>query len=125
MVIVLAQLDKRYFYFLESYCNFSLQFNIYEKGENEPVASSTHHGLWDRSVNVETDLKAGEYVVQASIAHMIILPSMLTGARQVRVDRTTAREGDEIPALAKISGTRKYALKHAEMLRSHSIAAST
>lgn len=63
-MVVLAQLDKRYFLGLESLVNFSLEFCIYKKDEDEPVALSTHHGFWDRSVDIEIDLEAGDYVVQ-------------------------------------------------------------
>lgn len=63
-VIVLAKLDERYFYGVGSQYYFSLHCQVFKEGEDEPVAISMHNKLWDRSVNLEVSLEAGNYVVQ-------------------------------------------------------------
>lgn len=63
-VIVLAQLDTRYFLGLSSQYVFSLHCQIFKEGQDDPVAMSTHNKFWDRSVNLEAFLEAGDYVVQ-------------------------------------------------------------
>lgn len=63
-VIVLAQLDTRYFRGLSSQYLFSLHYQVFKKDEEDPVAISPHNSSWDRSVNLEVFLEAGDYVVQ-------------------------------------------------------------
>jgi hypothetical protein len=66
-VIALAQIDTRYFKGIESRYSFSLSFAVYKAGERVPVATSPHNSFFEtcsRSVNVEVELPAGEYVVQ-------------------------------------------------------------
>ncbi|EIM91186.1 cysteine proteinase [Stereum hirsutum FP-91666 SS1] len=63
-VIVLAQLDTRYFRGLSSHYTFSLHCQIFKEGQDDPVSMSTHNKFWDRSVNLEAFLEAGDYVVQ-------------------------------------------------------------
>jgi hypothetical protein len=64
---MLSQIDTRYFSGVESAYKFSLRFVIFKTGEKEPVATSYHDALWRRSVNVEVDLEAGDYVVQVGL----------------------------------------------------------
>ncbi|KAG9120537.1 hypothetical protein FRC07_003926 [Ceratobasidium sp. 392] len=69
-VIVLSQLDSRYFSEISGYHKWSVDFVIYRKGApaDEPYTRSTHHELWRRSVNVELDnLEAGDYVVHVRL----------------------------------------------------------
>lgn len=66
-VIVLAQQDNRYFKAISGYCSWSLDFAVYRKGETEPIATSQHSRFWGRSVQVELELDAGEYVVHVGL----------------------------------------------------------
>lgn len=66
-VLVLAQLDDRYFDGLDGDFFWSLDFTLFEENSDVPLASSVHSRLWDRSVKLECDsLKAGNYVIQVS-----------------------------------------------------------
>jgi hypothetical protein len=60
---MLSQLDTRFFLGVDNPYKFSLRFVIFKAGEKEPLASSYHDSMWRRSVNVEVDLEAGDYVV--------------------------------------------------------------
>lgn len=64
VVIALAKLDIQYFRGLESYTTFGLEFVVFRKNEKEVLVTSRPQNSWYRSVNVELDLGAGEYVVQ-------------------------------------------------------------
>ncbi|QRW14157.1 calpain family cysteine protease [Ceratobasidium sp. AG-Ba] len=69
-VLVLSQLDSRYFSDISGCYEWALDFVIYKKGApaDEPYARSTHSVLWRRSVSVELDhLEAGEYVIQVRL----------------------------------------------------------
>ncbi|CUA72692.1 hypothetical protein RSOLAG22IIIB_10222 [Rhizoctonia solani] len=69
-VIVLSQLDDRYFSEISGYSQWTLEFVVYQKGApaSEPYTSSAHTIFWRRSVNVELgNLEAGEYVVHVRL----------------------------------------------------------
>ncbi|KAG8743739.1 hypothetical protein FRC12_014972, partial [Ceratobasidium sp. 428] len=69
-VIVLSQLDDRYFSELSGYSMWSMDFVVYKQGApaEEPYTRSTHTVFWRRSVNVELDhLEAGDYVVHVRL----------------------------------------------------------
>ncbi|KEP45949.1 calpain-1 catalytic subunit [Rhizoctonia solani 123E] len=69
-VIVLSQLDDRYFSEISGYSQWTLEFMVYQKGApaSEPYASSSHTIFWRRSVNVELgNLEAGDYVVHVRL----------------------------------------------------------
>lgn len=68
-VIVLAQLDARYFKEISGYSQWSLEFVLFKKDDPEPLGASLHSNFWGRSVNLELELEAGEYVV-----HVRVLP---------------------------------------------------
>ncbi|KAG8958941.1 hypothetical protein FRC03_008689 [Tulasnella sp. 419] len=105
-VIVLAQLDTRYFEELASPFRWSLDFAIYKRNEDEAVASSVHSSLWERSVNAEIDLDTGEYVVQ------------------VRLDRSLRRPKSYFQDNMATWNDRKLSRKQVEYALSNSIAAS-
>ena len=55
-----------YFKGIESKFSFKLFFAIFKNGSAEPIATSPHNSNFEvcsRSVNLEVDLPAGEYVV--------------------------------------------------------------
>ncbi|KAG9018189.1 hypothetical protein FRB90_011938 [Tulasnella sp. 427] len=75
-VIVLAQQDTRYFAAISGYALWSLDFSVFKRGESEPCATAQHNRFWGRSVQLETELDEGEYVVH------------------VRLDRSISRDKD-------------------------------
>ncbi|KAI9759196.1 MAG: hypothetical protein M1835_000439 [Candelina submexicana] len=63
VVIVLSQLDYRYFSGLEGQYWFDLQFRVHKEGEEDYVVRSHANYCMDRSVSAELDLGAGSYSV--------------------------------------------------------------
>lgn len=76
-IIVLAQRDTRYFHQLSGPYLWSMDFLLYPRGEDLPIARSVHSTLWDRSVKLEILLEPGEYVVHARLdcKRKIVSPS--------------------------------------------------
>ncbi|VBB75219.1 Putative calpain-1 catalytic subunit [Podospora comata] len=64
VVLVLAQLDERYFRGLEGRYEFLLGFRVHKAGEEDYIVrcQASGHGM-SRSISVELDLEAGEYTV--------------------------------------------------------------
>ncbi|THU76890.1 cysteine proteinase [Dendrothele bispora CBS 962.96] len=73
-IIVLSQIDIRYFNQISGRSHWQFDFVIFKVGEKEIVAESSLSRLYARSVNVEVNLDAGDYVIH------------------VRLDRTTYRD---------------------------------
>lgn len=67
VVIVFSQLDERYFKGLEGQYRFELSFRVHKAGEEDYVVRSQNYYRMNRSVNVELDLDAGEYVVVVKV----------------------------------------------------------
>ncbi|KAF7563200.1 hypothetical protein G7046_g903 [Stylonectria norvegica] len=67
VVIVLAQLDDRYFRGLEGQYCFKLGFRLHKAGQEDYIVRSQTPYRMTRSVNVELDLEAGEYEVRVRI----------------------------------------------------------
>lgn len=65
-IIVLSKYDVRYFKDIQGPCIWHLDFILAREGETEPLAESSYSFFYTRSVNVELDLKAGNYVVLVS-----------------------------------------------------------
>jgi hypothetical protein len=63
VVIVLQQLDERYFQGLEGQYEFSLQFRLHKDDEEEYIVRSNGAYYMKRSVSTELDLEAGNYTV--------------------------------------------------------------
>ena len=63
VVIVLSQLDRRYFDAVAGTYSWSLDFRLYKKGSKDLLAMSSHSTFCSRSVNAEATLEGGEYVV--------------------------------------------------------------
>ncbi|KAF4594311.1 hypothetical protein EYR40_009114 [Pleurotus pulmonarius] len=66
-VIVLSKLDDRYFKDLAYRHWWNFNFVLFRAGESEVLAESSHARLWSRSVNVELELDAGDYVLHVRI----------------------------------------------------------
>lgn len=67
VVIVLSQLDDRYFRGLEGQYRFELNFRVHRAGEDDYLVRTQHSARMNRSINVELDLDAGEYIVLVKI----------------------------------------------------------
>lgn len=67
VVIVFSQLDERYFKGLEGQYRFELSFRVHKAGEEDYVVRSQNYYRMNRSVNVELDLNAGDYVVVVKV----------------------------------------------------------
>ncbi|EON68133.1 hypothetical protein W97_07282 [Coniosporium apollinis CBS 100218] len=66
-VIVLAQLDDRYFRGLEGQYEFHLAFRLHKDDEEDYIVRSSGPYYMKRSVSTELDLKAGNYTVLLKI----------------------------------------------------------
>jgi hypothetical protein len=67
VVIVLSQLDDRYFRGLEGQYRFELSFRLHKAGQEDYLVRSQPNYRMNRSVNVELDLEAGEYSVLVKV----------------------------------------------------------
>ncbi|QRV99267.1 calpain family cysteine protease [Ceratobasidium sp. AG-Ba] len=106
-VIVLSQLDTRFFGEISGIYRWTADFVVYRKGApaDEPYTRSVHTELWRRSVSVELDnLEAGDYVVH------------------VRLDRNKLREKNYYEEALKNWNPRKLSKVWAEACLSKSIA---
>lgn len=70
-VIVLQQVDSRYFEEISGYRDYNFDFVIFKKGSNEVIASCMGGINWCRSRSVEVNLEAGEYVVHVRLDSML------------------------------------------------------
>ena len=62
-MIVLSQLDSRYFRDIAGRASWTLDFTLVKEGEKEPIAESAHSEFYLRSVHLEVELEAGNYTV--------------------------------------------------------------
>ncbi|KAH6652603.1 hypothetical protein BKA67DRAFT_519662, partial [Truncatella angustata] len=67
VVIVLSQLDDRYYRGLEGQYRFTLNFRLHKAGQEDYVVRSISPYCQKRGVNVELELAAGEYLVLLKI----------------------------------------------------------
>ena len=67
VVVVLSQLNDRYFRGLEGQYSFRLAFRVHRRGEESYLVRTEAPMRMSRSVNVELDLEAGEYDVRVKI----------------------------------------------------------
>jgi hypothetical protein len=65
-VIVLQQVDNRYFNEISGSVEYDFEFVVFKKGSKEEYASSTRIMHGSRSRNVEVHLEAGDYVAHVS-----------------------------------------------------------
>ncbi|KAJ3914411.1 hypothetical protein F5877DRAFT_50565 [Lentinula edodes] len=61
-MIVLSQLDTRFFEEISGRYFWTFEFVVFKKGEKEYLAHSGPSRVWRRSVNLEVNLEAGDYV---------------------------------------------------------------
>ncbi|KAJ8509380.1 hypothetical protein ONZ45_g8446 [Pleurotus djamor] len=105
-IIVLSKLDDRYFDDLSGNYWWNFNFVLFKAGESEVLAESSHARLWSRSVNVELELEAGDYVVH------------------VRLDRKHRRDSGYLYALDRENNKRKMARVQTQRAMGRSIAAN-
>jgi hypothetical protein len=74
-VLVLSKLDERYFSDISGNSCWTFDFVLFKKGSKEMVAQSSLTRFYLRSVNLEVQLEAGEYVVHVRV----VLPCSLYG----------------------------------------------
>ncbi|RYP90060.1 hypothetical protein DL770_003840 [Monosporascus sp. CRB-9-2] len=67
VVLVLSQLDDRYYRGLEGQYQFELNFRLHKAGQKDYVVRTISPYCQKRSVNVELELEAGQYVVLLKI----------------------------------------------------------
>jgi hypothetical protein len=67
-VIILSQLDSRYYRGFEGQYNVKLSFRVHEKGQEEYITRTINEDYWKRSVSVELDLEAGSYEVRLKLS---------------------------------------------------------
>ncbi|KAJ7230247.1 hypothetical protein GGX14DRAFT_410225 [Mycena pura] len=108
-IIVLSQLDYRYFNDLSGRWYWSFDFLLFKRGQTEPLAmsSQTPGRFYARSVNLELDLDAGDYVVH------------------VRLDRIMRREKNWYEMNADNWDQRKLSRALTTRAQSRSIVSST
>ena len=70
-ILVLSQLDTKYFKDLTGKADWSLDFILYRVGEKEPIAEVPHSEFNLRSVNLEVELEAGDYVAYVRLDRFI------------------------------------------------------
>ncbi|KAG2011227.1 hypothetical protein CC2G_011370 [Coprinopsis cinerea AmutBmut pab1-1] len=70
-VIVLSQIDTRYFRDIAGRARWSLDFVLVKEGEKEPIAEVTHSEFHLRSVNMEIHLEEGNYIVYVRLDRTI------------------------------------------------------
>jgi hypothetical protein len=67
VVIVLSQLDDRYFRGLQGQYRFELAFRLHKAGHEDYLVRSQRPYRMTRSANVELDLEAGEYQIRVKV----------------------------------------------------------
>ncbi|KAI1642724.1 cysteine proteinase [Daldinia loculata] len=67
VVLVLSQLDERYYRGLEGQYRFELNFRLHKNGQEDYVVRSISSIRLNRAVNVELELEEGEYTVLLKI----------------------------------------------------------
>ncbi|KAF7673748.1 cysteine proteinase [Alternaria burnsii] len=91
VVIVLSQLDDRYYQGLEGQYEFHLQFRLHKDDEEEYIVRSNGTYYMKRSVSTELDLEAGNYTVLLKIKATRI-PDNPTPDEVIRATCTKRRE---------------------------------
>ncbi|KAK1220211.1 hypothetical protein PQX77_017031 [Marasmius sp. AFHP31] len=67
VVIVLSQINDRYFTEISGRHKWTFDFVLFRKGEKDRIAQSSHTKMYARSVNLEASLSPGEYVVHVRL----------------------------------------------------------
>ncbi|KAJ7226499.1 hypothetical protein B0H12DRAFT_1240580 [Mycena haematopus] len=67
-IVVLSQLDVRYFKGIAPLCYWNFDFVVFKRGQKEPLDTSSHSRFTSRSVSLEfPELEEGEYIVHCRL----------------------------------------------------------
>ncbi|KAJ3784855.1 hypothetical protein GGU10DRAFT_376341 [Lentinula aff. detonsa] len=108
-MILLSELDTRFFEEISGRWYWTFDFVVFKKGEKEHLAHSAVSRLWCRSVNLELNLDAGDYVVHV---------------RLDRHNRFPSRASDYVETQKSVWDQRIYARVLSERTKAQSIAAN-
>ncbi|KAH7099011.1 cysteine proteinase [Auriculariales sp. MPI-PUGE-AT-0066] len=97
-VIVLAQIDTRYFKEISGCYLWSLDFSVFKDGSEEPLVDNAHQKFFGRSINAEIELDEGNYVVHVCPFDAFITSTTDICGLKVRLDRFPYREEDYFEA---------------------------
>ncbi|KAJ7104892.1 hypothetical protein C8R44DRAFT_807236 [Mycena epipterygia] len=89
-IIVLSQLDSRYFRPIAGPWSWSFDFFLFKTGETEPLATSSQSQFYLRSVNMELELDAGDYVVHVRLDRNVRPPETYYGNNTRKLSRLLA-----------------------------------
>ncbi|KJZ70831.1 hypothetical protein HIM_09790 [Hirsutella minnesotensis 3608] len=94
VVIVLSQLDERYFRGLEGQYQFQLGLRLHKAGHEDYIVRSQSPYRMQRSVNVELELEAGEYDVRIKIdacrrEHILPIEKVIRNSAKDRREKLT------------------------------------
>lgn len=78
-IIVLAQLDTRYYAAIAGSYEFTLDFKLFKRGDKQVLMNSSSSTVFGRSINAELDLEAGEYVVHVRINRVVVRSKVCGG----------------------------------------------
>ncbi|KAF8799617.1 cysteine proteinase, partial [Phlegmacium glaucopus] len=70
-IIVLSQLDSRYYRDVAGLASWTMDFTLVKEGRGEPIAESGHSDFNLRSVHLEVDLEAGNYIVYVRLVRTL------------------------------------------------------
>ena len=62
-VIVLSQLERRYYRDISGHASWTMDFCLVKAGEEDIIAESAHSDFYQRSVHLEAYLDEGDYIV--------------------------------------------------------------
>ncbi|TRM58121.1 hypothetical protein BD626DRAFT_189990 [Schizophyllum amplum] len=105
-VIVLSRVNERYFMDLRGCYDWNLDFLLFKKGSRKCVGRSVHTAGWKKSVSLEIELDAGDYVVH------------------VRADKKLSRDKNFIQDNFNIWEPRKLSRILMERAKSYSLASN-
>ncbi|KZT43642.1 cysteine proteinase [Sistotremastrum suecicum HHB10207 ss-3] len=71
-VVVLGQLDDRYFRDISGTSAWTFDFVIYKKGDTEIYHSSAHSVFWKRTQHLEGEFESGDYVVHVGFQTFLL-----------------------------------------------------
>ncbi len=83
-VIALSKYDIRYFRDIQGPCIWNIDFIIAKEGEKEALAESSYSFFYTRSVSIELNLEAGNYVILVGEVFLQLLRIFITSIGKIR-----------------------------------------
>ena len=90
-MVVLSQLDRKYYRDLAGKASWSMDFALVKQGETEPIVEVVHSEIYTSNVNAEVELEAGTYLVYVRLNRQLtnrvrfILLSLLSHPHMILV----------------------------------------